>query len=344
MRYLYILEIIETKGWPPSVRLICLILKTNPLFSHAQEHDGEALWARVITNFTSKNLSLRVDRYSTDGLITSDDEITIDYVKQEVDIIPEDYLEASRAFSTIQKYFVPYSQPKAIEQALGPALANHYNRRDEELSRLEDLAQRITEDSHGHRLKLDAEYEERKKELNESIKERRLILKQDHNRRQNELITREEELEKRRKDLDDRTARHARREQSRRLQEKIATRSAKFTLTPRHTEKEVACPLYIRSTSRSDGCANHFITVRSRKRDRWAGIVVGSNTSPDWYVGIRVYRNILYPMDRSLVPAARRSGIQASTTRTGCRSGRIRNRDVTRMAGGQGRRDACSNG
>ena len=63
------------------------------------------------------------------------------------------------------------------------------------------------------------------------------MLAQDHNSRKNELITREEELEKRRKDLDDRTARHARREQSRRLQDKIASRSAEFTLT-RGTQKK----------------------------------------------------------------------------------------------------------
>ena len=214
-------------------------IENQPLVSHAREHDGEALWARVITNFKSekKNLSLRVERYATNGLRTSDDEITVDYVKNENDLIPEDHLEASRAFSTVQEHFVPYSHPEAIKHALGPEFSEHYSRRDEELSRLEKLAQRLTEDTHGHRKKLDAEYEERKKELNQSIKERRLTLQQDHSRRQDELVSREEELEKRRKDLDDRTARHARREQSRRLQEKIASRSAEFTLT-RGTQKK----------------------------------------------------------------------------------------------------------
>ena len=64
-----------------------------------------------------------------------------------------------------------------------------------------------------------------------------MTLEQDHNRRRNELITREEELDKLRKDLDDRTARHARREQSRNLQQKISTRSEKFTLT-RDTQRK----------------------------------------------------------------------------------------------------------
>ena len=212
-------------------------IENQPLVSHAREHYGEALWARVVTNLTSKCLSIRIDRYSADGLRTIDDEVVVDYVKQEHDIVRDDHLEASRAFSLVQEYFVPYSHPDAIKQALGPEFSEHYSRRDEELSRLENLAQRITEDTHGHRKKLDAEYEERKKELNQSIKERRFTLQQDHSRRQDELITREEELEKRKKDLDDRTARHARREQSRRLQEKIASRTAEFTLT-RGTQKK----------------------------------------------------------------------------------------------------------
>ena len=121
-------------------------IENQPLVSHAQGHDGEALWARVVTNFTSKNLSLQVDRY-VDGLRTSDDEIVVNFNNKRESLNPDDYLEAIRAFSIFQGYFVPFSQPEAIKQALGPEFAEHYSRRDEELSRLENLAQRITEDT-----------------------------------------------------------------------------------------------------------------------------------------------------------------------------------------------------
>lgn len=222
------------------------VLKSNlhdilnhPIFLHAKEHNG-SLWAQIHISFSSGGLSFTLDRYHYTKLPERlhDDEITLDYGRQDEDTISaERCLEADRAFGTIQNYFAPFNHAAAIEQALGPEFAEHYSRRDEELSRLENLAQRITEDTHGHRKKLDAEYEERKKELNQSIRERKMTLEHDHNRRRDELSTREEELEKLRKDLDDRTARHARREQSRNLQKKISTRSEKFTLT-RDTQRK----------------------------------------------------------------------------------------------------------
>ena len=58
--------------------------------------------------------------------------------------------------------------------------------------------------------------------------------------RLNKLKVHEEELNRQKQDLDDRTARHARREQSKKLQEKIAHRSAKFTLTSGTRQKRLS--------------------------------------------------------------------------------------------------------
>ena len=91
-------------------------ISTQPVVSHAQEHDG-ALWAHIYVSFTSMNLSILVDRYHSTGtggylnggLRANDDEITIQYNPDSDTLNPEDYIQASKAFGTIQKYFVPYN-------------------------------------------------------------------------------------------------------------------------------------------------------------------------------------------------------------------------------------------
>lgn len=212
-------------------------ISNQPVVLHALEHP-DALWAKIHVSFTSTNISFQVNRHSNGarklngGLRTSDDEITISYNQHRDPIESKDLLSASRAFSLIQKHFVPYNHAAAIEQAIGPELAEFYNLREEGLSRLENLTERIVRETHDYRLKLDREFAEHKKASDEYFAKKEKTLEEEHNERINELNTQEGHLEKLRQELDDRTARHARREQSRNLQSKIATRSEKFTLTP----------------------------------------------------------------------------------------------------------------
>ena len=207
-------------------------IENQPLVSHAIEHDGEALWAEVLTNFKSKNLSLKVGRNLDVESSTIDEEITVKFTKKKESLVPDDYLETSKAFSSIQKHFVPYSHPEAIEQVLGPELTEYYSRREEGLSHLENLAQRITKETHEYRLKLDSETEQHKRDLDQSYRFKQSKLQEEYDEKASELNAHKEELEKKKKELDDRTARHARRETSKALQEKIADRSKRFTLTP----------------------------------------------------------------------------------------------------------------
>ena len=196
-------------------------ISDQPVVSHAQEHD-EALWAQFSVSFSSMNVSILVDRYHStgtgkrlnNGLRANDDEITIEYKPYKTDLNSEDYLQASKVFSTIQKYFVPYNQATAIGQSLGPELAEFYNLREEGLSRLENLTQRIVRETHDYRIQLDTEFSEHKKQLNKSFAEKEKTLEEKYNERMDELRNREEKLEKLRQELDDRTARHARREQT----------------------------------------------------------------------------------------------------------------------------------
>ena len=94
------------------------------------------------------------------------------------------------------------------------------------------MAQRLTEETHSYRMGLDAEIAKHKRALDESFAEKSRTLEARHEKRNAELESHEDELNKLRQELDDRSARHARREQSRALQEKISARSENFTLTP----------------------------------------------------------------------------------------------------------------
>ena len=97
----------------------------HPIFLHAKEHNG-ALWAQIHISFSSMGLSFRLDRYhyTKHPERLHDDEITLNYGRQDEDTISaENCLEADRAFSVFQKYFVPYYHAAAIKQVLGPEIA-----------------------------------------------------------------------------------------------------------------------------------------------------------------------------------------------------------------------------
>ena len=189
---------------------------------HAKDHEG-ATWEYISIEFKPAKIKLNVKRDREKG----DDVIHISF--QEV---PSDPYEVRRALIAIQRQFVPLNRAEAIERALGPELAEFYRLREETLSRLEKLTGKLVKETHEYRMQLDAETARHKRELTASFEEK-------HKKRTAALESRERELDKLRQELDDRSARHARREQSKALQKKISDRSEKFTLTASTRRKRV---------------------------------------------------------------------------------------------------------
>ena len=182
---------------------------------HAKEHDG-ATWEGVSIHFRQRQLDVNLHRDRERGA----DKIKISFGKD-----PFDAFEVRWALSAIQQQFIPLNRAEAIEQALGPEIAEFYRRREETLSRLEKLTGKLVRETHDYRMRLDAETAEHKRELTASLEE-------EYKKKTAALEIREQDLERIRQALDDRSARHARREQSRALQKKISDRSKKFNLTP----------------------------------------------------------------------------------------------------------------
>ena len=197
-------------------------IQNQPFAQHAARHDSAA-WKSAGIEFELARLHLRLERDREQG----DDRIRIWFRED-----PDDPVDVSRALTAVQRQFAPLNRAAAIERALGPEMAEFYRLRETGLSRLEALTQRLVKDTHDYRMRLDAESAEQKRALDESFAERGRALEARHEKRIAELESRDEELNKLRQELDDRSARHARREQSRALQHKISDRSENFTLTP----------------------------------------------------------------------------------------------------------------
>ena len=197
------------------------LIQDQPFAQFAKQHKGTS-WEAVSIKFEPLHLGITLERNRERGF----DDINIGFQQD-----PSDPVDVSRALGAIQRQFVPLNRAAEMERALGPELAEFYQRREEGLSRLETLTGGLVEETHAYRMRLDAEMAEHKRTLIASFDDRSQALDAKHEKRTGDLDAREQELDKRRRELDDRSARHARREQSRALQQKIADRSEKFTLT-----------------------------------------------------------------------------------------------------------------
>ena len=210
-------------------------IEDHSVVRYSKEHDN-AIWSEVSLYIEPIQLTIRIERYFRLEAIKqekrNEDTVTITHGSRKNELEPNDLLMGSKAISTVQKYFIPFDQAAAIEQSLGPEMAEFYNLREEGLRRLEDLSQRIAKETHDYRQQLDSELRVKEEKLNTEFDVRKENLDKQIEEHREKLREQESQLEKRRQELDDRSVRHARREQSRNLQKKIAARSEKFTLTP----------------------------------------------------------------------------------------------------------------
>ncbi len=192
-----------------------------PFVKLAKENPG-ATWPSAWIHYVHLLLHVRIDREQKGGY----DMIQVSYGED-----PADPADVRRALAAVQCQFIPMNRTEAMDRALGPELAEFYRLREAGLSRLEALTQRLVEETHDYRLRLDAEIAEQKQALSASFDKRTQELEAKTEERATELDAREVDLQRQRQELDDRSARHARREQSRALQKKISDRTQKFTLT-----------------------------------------------------------------------------------------------------------------
>jgi hypothetical protein len=140
-------------------------------------------------------------------------------------------ISQNRFIGAIRKGFAPYAYFDVIERTFGPEFAKLYEQREQVLTKLEGIAQSLIRDTEEYRRRVDQREEERKNQQENDVQNRVLKLEADYQERVNQLATREQELERQKKELDDRRATHARRGIYRELKDALKARNTQFCLT-----------------------------------------------------------------------------------------------------------------
>ena len=208
-------------GYIPDQDIPLSDIENRPFAQYAEEHET-ASWQAAWVYFRPLHVQVRLDRDRDQG----DDRISISFSNN-----PSDSIDASQTLAAVCSQFVPFNRMTEIKRVLGPEMAEFYRLREDGLSRLESLTQKLVTETHDYRMQLDAEMADHKRALTESFEEKTRGLDTKYEERNARLESRELDLNNLRRELDDRSARHARREQSRALQNKISDRSENFTLT-----------------------------------------------------------------------------------------------------------------
>jgi hypothetical protein len=142
-----------------------------------------------------------------------------------------DPTEAARIVSSIHVVFPTYGRTEALDRLLGDELAEFYRKREEGLTRLEGLSQKLVEQNEAYRRKLDTEHTEIRSKAREQLEVDQARLQKDYEGRSDQLRQREEALAERVKELDDRESTHVRRELRREFKKQLAEREVSFGLT-----------------------------------------------------------------------------------------------------------------
>lgn len=197
----------------------------NELIQEIQKAESRIFW-NVVVHFPKINAHCTVKR--NDAF----DQVEINYQDDK----PAKYISL---ISSVQKSLKAIDKIESIERVLGGEVAEFYRKREESLFRLEELSQKLIEQNEQYRRHLDQQNADRSQKLEADTEMQRKSLEEIFLTKRNELTDREQKLEERTKQLDDRSSRHARRQLRQDLKSELAKRSQMFSLTQGTTSKRV---------------------------------------------------------------------------------------------------------
>jgi hypothetical protein len=137
------------------------------------------------------------------------------------------------------KHLRVVERTEKLERLLGDELAEFYRRREEALLRLEGIAQSIIEKNEEYRERIDAELASEKVKLTEQYKNDSEELKVKYDQKEKKLQERENLLNDIKKQIDDRSSKHARRQIRSDLKAALENRAKEFTLTKKTARKRL---------------------------------------------------------------------------------------------------------
>ncbi len=184
-----------------------------------------------------ETLAFDLDAGFTLTITRANDTVTVDTLTFGVDqanrnpAAADDAPKVCQFVALLRKHFHPVDAVGEVASLLGKEIAEHYQRREAELGRLEQLSVSVTEDLAEHRHRLEAEYKKKRDELEQEVRTAKDKLEAAAADRQEALVEREKALEARLADVDQKESRFARRALRKDLKEQLARRSEKFELT-----------------------------------------------------------------------------------------------------------------
>jgi hypothetical protein len=137
----------------------------------------------------------------------------------------------------LETEFPTFASGAVVEQLLGKEFADFYRARDLSVGRIENSLTKLIEDADVYRRKLDDRFDEKRAELETGVAQARARLEEEAAARNAAMNEAGEALKTREKELDDRSARHARRALHLALQTQLKAHSTSFALTEGTAEK-----------------------------------------------------------------------------------------------------------
>jgi hypothetical protein len=141
-----------------------------------------------------------------------------------------DPVEFARFVAAVQKN-LGQTNLLNIGNLLGPAATQHFEAREIALARLEKTASGLLDEMEEARKRREQEFQAKERALEAKVEQRQRELEEAAKARQQELDSRAADLEALRKELDDRAAKHARRQHYKDIKDKFKAWGEKFHVT-----------------------------------------------------------------------------------------------------------------
>ncbi len=151
-----------------------------------------------------------------------------------VNVSISDEKDAARFMSflaSIRQALSPFEARMAFDKYIGAELAQFYQLREASLQKLEDMSGRIIRNAEDYRARTDAIFAEKEAALLKKLENRTAELENAFKLKEQQLTEERAALEKRLKEVDDRASKHARREASQQMRQKLLERGTSFKLT-----------------------------------------------------------------------------------------------------------------
>lgn len=176
--------------------------------------------------------------YGTQGSIRIEREPDASSLFDKVAVNPgqqTDAVQFAKFCASAQKH-LGASSLNNLSNLLGPETMRHFEAREVALAKLEKLTATLLQDVETTRQERDREFHAKEKALEEKYEKRLSELDQQYEVQEKTIQERSNELDKLRKELDDRAAKHARRQHYKDIKEKFKSWSKEFQVTKGTTD------------------------------------------------------------------------------------------------------------